>query len=109
MNHEKIVAILHDVVEDTPWTLDALGVEGFPADLLEALDSVTRREDETYEQFVDRAAANPIGFSVKLADLEDNLDFRRLPALTPADHDRMERYHRAWLKLRQRAYGTEKA
>ncbi len=62
---ERIVAILHDVVEDTDWTFDRLRTEGFAEPVLEALDAVTRREGESYEDFVQRAARNPIGRIVK--------------------------------------------
>jgi (p)ppGpp synthase/HD superfamily hydrolase len=58
---ERIVAILHDVIEDTNLTLEQLAAEGFPDYVLEALDSVTRRDGETYEAFVARAAKNAIG------------------------------------------------
>lgn len=97
---EMIVAILHDVVEDTPWTFDQLRNEGFSEEVIAALDCVTRRSTETYEQFVDRARDNAIARKVKLADLEDNMDLRRLPDLTPKSLDRMKKYHDAWLSIR---------
>src|SRR5450631_2228265 len=74
-NDERIVAVLHDVVEDcAEWTFDRLRGEGFSNDVIAALDSVTERVDEDYMDFVQRAAANPIGRRVKLADLADNCD-----------------------------------
>ena len=97
---ERIVAILHDVIEDTDCTLDQLATEGFPGYILEALDSVTRRDDETYEAFVARAARNPIGRRVKYADLQDNADLSRIAAPTAADIARTEKYHRAMAQLR---------
>jgi len=97
---EMIVAVLHDVIEDTPWTFDQLRAEGFSEQVIEALDCVTRRSSETYEEFVDRARDNAIARKVKLADLEDNMDLRRLPDLTPKSLDRMKKYHDAWLSLR---------
>ncbi len=67
---ERIVAVLHDVVEDCPeWTFERLQGEGFWVEILVALDSVTERDGEDYEDFVLRAAANPIGCRVKLADM----------------------------------------
>jgi (p)ppGpp synthase/HD superfamily hydrolase len=96
---ERIVAILHDVIEDTDLTLDQLAAEGFPGYILEALDSVTRRDDETYEAFVARAARNPIGRRVKYADLQDNADLARIAAPTAADIARTEKYHRAMAQL----------
>jgi (p)ppGpp synthase/HD superfamily hydrolase len=96
---EKIVAILHDVVEDSDWTLDRLGQEGFSPEVLAALDCVTRRDGESYEDFVKRSAANPLARRVKIADLEDNMDIRRLSAVTPQDAERLNRYLRAWKYL----------
>lgn len=75
---EKIVALLHDIIEDTDLTPSCLRDEGFPDEIVEAILSVTKHEGETYEDFVRRAAQNPIGRVVKLHDLEDNLDVLRL-------------------------------
>jgi (p)ppGpp synthase/HD superfamily hydrolase len=76
---ERIVAVLHDVCEDCPgWTLDRLRGEGFSDRIIDALQSVTKRDGEDYEEFVRRAAANPIGRRVKLADLHDNSDLSRI-------------------------------
>lgn len=69
----KIVGWLHDVVEDTPMTLDDLREAGFPELIVQAVDSVTRRDGETYLDFILRSKKNVIGAVVKLADLRDNL------------------------------------
>lgn len=70
----KVVAYLHDVVEKGKgWTLDRLREEGFPPDIVGAVDAMTRRRDEEWETFVRRAASNPVANPVKRADLEDNL------------------------------------
>ena len=93
---ERIVAVLHDVVEDcSGWTFDRLRDEGFSDEVIAALDSVTKREGEKYEDFVKRAAANPIGRNVKLADLADNCDLSRIAEPTEADYQRIEKYQRA--------------
>jgi (p)ppGpp synthase/HD superfamily hydrolase len=98
---ERIVAVLHDVCEDCPgWTLGKLRAEGFPNHVIAALDSVTKRQGEDYETFVRRAAANPIGRRVKLADLMDNCDLSRIAAPTDCDYRRIEKYRRA-IKLIQ--------
>jgi (p)ppGpp synthase/HD superfamily hydrolase len=95
-NDERIVAVLHDVCEDCPgWTFDRLRSEGFSDRILEALRSVTKRDGEDYEAFVRRAAANPIGRSVKLADLQDNCDLSRIAAPSERDLQRIEKYRRA--------------
>ncbi len=92
---EKIVAVLHDVVEDTDWTCDQLAAAGFPADIITAIDCLSRRPEETYEQFVDRILTNPLATQVKLYDLEDNMDTTRLTHLTDRDWERLQRYHNA--------------
>jgi (p)ppGpp synthase/HD superfamily hydrolase len=98
---EQVVAVLHDAVEDTPWTFEMLTEQGFPPHIIAALDCVTKREGEKYSDFVRRNASNPIAFRVKLADLEDNMDLRRLPALTPKDKRRMTKYLTAYRWLVQ--------
>ncbi|OWV82456.1 metal-dependent phosphohydrolase [Rhizobium sp. R634] len=70
----KTVAYLHDVVEKgSGWTLDRLKEEGFPPAVLSAVDALTQRPDEPDDDFVRRAASNPLALPVKKADLEDNL------------------------------------
>lgn len=96
---ERIVAVLHDAIEDTDLTLGELEAEGFPGYLLEALDAVTRRDGEEYEAFIARAAANAIGRRVKYADLKDNADLGRIASPTAADVARTAKYHRAMAQL----------
>ncbi len=97
----QIVAALHDVVEDTDWTLASLRREGFPEAVLNALDCVTKREGEPYEKFVERSASNPVARQVKLADLEDNMDLRRLPRITQEDQARLQKYLDAWRSMKK--------
>ena len=98
---ERIVAVLHDVVEDSEITFDDLRQMGYNEEVIEALDGVTRREEETYEEFINRSQQNPISRRVKFSDLEDNMDIRRLSReLTARDYKRLQRYKRAWLQLR---------
>jgi (p)ppGpp synthase/HD superfamily hydrolase len=93
---ERIVAVLHDVCEDCPgWTFDRLRAEGFSEQILTALDSVTKRDGEAYEDFVTRAASNPTGRAVKLADLLDNCDLSRISNPTQRDFQRIEKYRKA--------------
>ena len=98
---EMMVAILHDVVEDTEWTLDQLRQAGFSEEVVQAVECLTHRDQETYEAFITRVCTNPVASKVKLADLEDNMDMRRLSNLTEKDVQRLRKYHRAWLALRQ--------
>ena len=98
---ERIVAVLHDVCEDCPgWTFERLRGEGFSEEILAALDSVTKREGETYEEFALRAAINPIGRRVKLADLRDNSDLSRITTPSVKDHQRIAKYVRAMELIR---------
>jgi (p)ppGpp synthase/HD superfamily hydrolase len=79
-------AWLHDVVEDDDeWTLDALRAEGFPDDVVEIVDAVTKRPDESYADAVGRAAMHPLGRRVKAADVADNSDEARLAAVEQID------------------------
>lgn len=98
-DRERIVAVLHDVVEDTQWSFDDLQREGFPEDILRALRSVTKREGEDYSDFVNRSAADPLGRQVKLADLEDNMDLRRMPKVDSDAVERLAKYLKAWQTL----------
>ena len=95
-DEEKIVALLHDTIEDTDVTVEYLAEQGFPQNIIDGVVSVTRRNGESYEDFVARAAQNPLGRAVKLHDLEDNLDIFRLTALDTAMAERFNRYLRAY-------------
>ncbi len=94
-----MAAVLHDVVEDTRWTLDQLRNKSFPDEVLVAVECLTKREGEDYMAFVERAKANPIARQVKIADIEDNMDVRRISNFTLRDAERMEKYNKAWQLL----------
>jgi hypothetical protein len=101
---ERMAAVLHDVVEDDTrygTTLATLRQAGYPEAVVGAVECLTKREGEDYADFIERAKSNPIARRVKLADLEDNLDVRRLPAVTPKDAERFEKYRRAWRVLQE--------
>ena len=102
---EGIVALLHDVVEDSEWTLDRLRAEGFSETVLDAIDAVTRRKGEDYFDFIRRARDNEIGRVVKIHDLFDNLAPERLAKLSPADRAKAEhKYYEALSVLKIRDY-----
>jgi hypothetical protein len=84
------------VVEDSPWTLEQLRAEGFGDDVVGAVDALTHRPDESYEDYLKRASRHAIARRVKLADLEDNLDLTRIPQPTEQDLVRLARYRWAW-------------
>ena len=97
---EKIVGVLHDVVEDTDWTFDALIEEGFPIEIVDALRCVTKiSDDEPYDDFIERVKTNPLAVAVKINDLIDNLDVRRLNEITDKDVMRMRKYLKAYKEL----------
>lgn len=74
---ERIVAVLHDVVEDSEYNLDQIE-ERFGVDIRDAVDALTQRDSESYSEFVDRTAENPSTRRVKIADIEDNMDVTHL-------------------------------
>lgn len=92
---ERIVAVLHDVVEDSDWTFEGLAQAGFSATVIKALKALTKVEGEAYEAFIQRAKANRIARRVKLADIADNSDLSRIAQPTTEDHWRIEKYRRA--------------
>lgn len=90
--YEKIAAVLHDVVEDTTITLENLEREGFPDEVLRAIDALTKRPGETRLEAALRAAADPIARTVKLADNAENMDLSRIPNPTEKDYSRCREY-----------------
>ncbi len=90
--HERMAAVLHDVVEDTNVTLDNLKSEGFPMEVLEAVLTLTKTEGESRISAATRAAGNPIARAVKLADVRDNMDLSRIAKPTEKDFERMKEY-----------------
>lgn len=98
-DEERMAAVLHDVVEDTPVTLADLLEAGFPEEVVQAVDCLTRREQESYDAFIARLKVNPLAVRVKLGDLEDNMDIRRLPAIGEEDMERLRKYRRVWETL----------
>ena len=95
-----VAALLHDVVEDTPYTLDDLRKMGFPEEIVNCVDSLTRREDEKRSEYLARVARNTDAIYVKLADLRHNSDLSRIPNVTQKDFYRTEKYRRESGKLR---------
>ena len=97
---EKIAGVLHDVVEDSDWTFEALEAEGFSQEIIAALKCVTKlSENENYDDFIERVKKNPLATAVKINDLTDNMDIRRLPHLSDKDIKRLKKYLKAYKKL----------
>lgn len=94
-----IAAVLHDLVEDTHWTFEMLGDEGFSNEVLQALMFLTHDKKEPYDKYIERLAHNEIARQVKLRDLEHNSKITRLKGLSKKDFDRIEKYHKAYTYL----------
>jgi (p)ppGpp synthase/HD superfamily hydrolase len=90
--HERMAAVLHDVVEDTPVSLADLAAEGFPPDVLAAIDALTKRPGESRMDAAQRAATDPVARQVKLADNAENMDLSRIPSPSERDFARLEQY-----------------
>ena len=98
--NEKIVGVLHDVVEDSDWTFEQLVADGFSEEVIEALRCITKLSDaEPYDKFIARVKNNKLAVAVKLNDLSDNMDIRRLPYLSDKDVKRLKRYLKAYKQL----------
>lgn len=98
---ERIVALLHDVVEDSPLTLEFLLREGFSERIVRAVDALTKRPEEAYDAFIERVGRDRLASRVKLLDLAHNSDLSRLPNATATDVARVEKYERASRYLRE--------
>jgi len=94
-----IIAILHDVIEDSNITITDLRNEGFSQRVLEALELLTHKEDDSYEEYIEGICSNYDAIRVKMLDLEHNSSITRLKGLRPKDHDRIEKYHKAYVCL----------
>ncbi len=99
---EKIVGALHDVVEDTDWTLDALQKEGFPQEIIDGVDAMTKRDGEEYGAYLARVEQNPLAVRVKLNDLTDNMDIRRVKELNDTTIANLRKYLRAYKQLTEK-------
>ena len=97
---EKICGVLHDLVEDTDWTFKKLEEQGFPKQIIDALKCVTKLfDDEPYDEFIQRVKSNPLAIAVKINDLTDNMDIRRLNDLSESDFKRLQKYLSAYKEL----------
>lgn len=88
----KTVALLHDVVEDSDWTLRK---EGLPEEVVQAVGIITKKRNENYEEYILRVKQNPLARQVKLADLYHNSDLSRLANVTDRDRKRVAKYQQA--------------
>ena len=93
------IAMMHDLLEDTPWNPEALLAEGFSNRVIAAVIILTHKEGMSYDDYIKRISTSEDARAVKLADLKDNSDITRLKGLRKKDFDRMEKYHKAYVYL----------
>ena len=103
----KYVAMLHDLIEDTDVTANELIKLGFPIEVVNAVQTMTHRKSEKYEDYIKRVADNPLARAVKICDLEDAMDLRHLPEITPEDTERLATCQRAWRYLKEKANNSK--
>lgn len=96
---ERTVAILHDVLEDTKATPRYLLRQGYPKRIVQAIQSVSKNEGETYQQFLERAAIDPIGLKVKIADMRDNMSPIRQYSLPPDKKNYLHKKYQKGIKF----------
>lgn len=98
---EKIVALLHDVLEDTDATEKDLISLGLKTEEIEAIKLLTKPREEDYFSYIKRVAENPIARKVKMADLTHNMDLTRLNTITEKDIRRKEKYENVYRFLKE--------
>ena len=97
---QKIVAVLHDAVEDSELTLEQLRSEGFPEVLVSAIAAITKIEGEAYTAYLERVIANPIALRVKIADVTHNHDLRRIANQTESEFKHFGKYQKVLRQFR---------
>lgn len=99
--HAMICAVLHDLIEDTDWTLIRLKDLGFSEQTRFVLNLLTHRKGDSYEDYIKKIASSKskTSIAIKLKDMEHNMKPNRLKGLTKKDHDRIEKYHRWYTYL----------
>lgn len=93
--NERIVSVLHDVIEDGDITLDELRTLGFSDLVIGEIDCLSRRKGEDYQDFICRLSSNDLAKKVKIEDIKDNLDVTRLETIGEDDLNRVAKYHKA--------------
>jgi len=102
--NEMIVAVLHDVVEDTDWTIEKLISEGFDEEVITAVKLLTHNKKVPYKKYIEAIKTNTIALRVKLADLEDNLDIKRIAHPKFKDYARIAEYLKYYNDLKEIVY-----
>lgn len=95
----KIVAVLHDAIEDSNLTIADLVRQGFPEFITEAIAAITKLKGEQYEDYILRVKSNAIARKVKIADVTHNMDISRIANPTEKDFQRLEKYKKVLQEL----------
>lgn len=98
---DKIVALLHDVIEDTDVTVNDLKEAGFSDEVVLAVSAITKKAGEDYEEYLNRVKQNPVALRVKIEDMEHNSDISRIKNPTEKDLKRLEKYRIRLKELRE--------
>lgn len=100
-DHElRCIAVMHDLLEDTDWTIFDLYKQGFSSRVCVGVQALTHDKNTSRDDYIKRIALNPDATKVKIADLRDNSDITRLKGVSKKDFDRLEKYHKEYLYLR---------
>ena len=92
---EKAVALLHDVIEDSPVSAEELLQAGLPETVVTAVQVLTKKKEQDYQTYLETVKKNPLARVVKLADLKHNSDLSRLSSITEKDRERWKKYKKA--------------
>ena len=101
LEDEKIVAVLHDIVEDTDITLQDLTDMGYSSMIVNAIDCLSKRHGESYDDFIERTLTDTMECIVKLGDIEDNMDLSRLKTVTAKDKARYNKYKKIHARIKK--------
>lgn len=104
-----LAALLHDVVEDSYYTLNDLHDQGIPLEALEVIQLLTKRESDDYKAFIQRLSDNPIARKIKLLDIRDNMNVSRLTTITEVDRFRLQKYIDATRYLEEKTRESEQS
>ena len=97
--NKMIVSVLHDAVEDGDVSLQDLRKSGFSDEIVAAIDCLSKRPGEAYNDFISRVRENELARCVKIEDIRDNMDLSRLPTINGDDMARIAKYHEALQRL----------
>ena len=92
---EKAVALLHDVIEDSPVSAEGLLQAGLPETVVTAVQVLTKKKEQDYQTYLETVKKNPLARVVKLSDLKHNSDLSRLSSITEKDRERLKKYKKA--------------